>query len=156
MWPWMFKTASLNWSAPLVESTITAGVLVSTNDRPQVESDHIPRELLELGRRLSLLERPHYDHLHSSYLQVVDFVVRRKHILLLVQEALSRLRVENHSLKFDLDATRQERDQLRASIEENGLLSGKASWDKASWDKASWDKASWDKASWDKGSEGSS
>ena len=90
---------------------------MSASSRFPAEHDDLPRELLELGRRIATLEDPHYDRLVDPYAQVVDCFKRRKRILLLVQDALSQLRLDIKYLMFDLDVTRKERDEYKAQIE---------------------------------------
>jgi hypothetical protein len=48
---------------------------------------------------------------------IQDDNTRRKRILQLVQEALAKLRLDVKYLAFDLQATRQERDALKAKHE---------------------------------------
>ena len=91
---------------------------MSTGPRFPSDQDDLPRELLELGRRIAVLPDPHYDRLVDPYAQVVDCFKRRKRILMLVQDALSQLRLDIKYLMFDLDATREERDKLRAQLEQ--------------------------------------
>ena len=79
--------------------------------------EELPRELLELGRRIAALPREHYDSLEAPFGQVVECVRRRRRILTLVQEALSQLRLDVKYLVFDLDVTRRERDELRSTYE---------------------------------------
>lgn len=86
---------------------------------PTDQEDDIPREMLELGRRIATMPDPHYDRLVDPYAQVVDCFKRRKRILTLVQEALSQLRLDIKYLMFDLEVTRKERDQLRAQLEQS-------------------------------------
>jgi hypothetical protein len=86
---------------------------------PTDQEDDIPREMLELGRRIATLPDPHYDRLVDPYAQVVDCFKRRKRILTLVQEALSQLRLDIKYLMFDLEVTRKERDQLKAQLEQS-------------------------------------
>ena len=49
---------------------------------------------------------------------MVDSNRRRRRILLLVQDALSQLRLDMKYLAFDLEATRRERDEFRRKLEE--------------------------------------
>jgi hypothetical protein len=49
---------------------------------------------------------------------VIDSNRRRRRILLLVQDALSQLRLDMKYLAFDLEATRRERDDLRRQMGE--------------------------------------
>jgi hypothetical protein len=85
---------------------------------PDTTSDELPRELIELGKKIAALPEQHFRQLEQPYSQVVDCVRRRRRILNLVQEALSQLRLDVKYLMFDLDITRQERDSLRAQLDE--------------------------------------
>ncbi len=84
----------------------------------EADRNTVPRELLELGRRIAQLPEEDYRRLEASYSQVVDCFRRRRRILDLVQEALAQLRLDIKYLMFDLDATRQERDALREQLDE--------------------------------------
>jgi hypothetical protein len=48
--------------------------------------------------------------------RVIDSNRRRRRILLLVQDALSQLRLDMKYLAFDLEATRRERDDFRRQL----------------------------------------
>lgn len=85
---------------------------------PESSADELPRELVELGKRIASLPESHYRQLEQPYAQVVDCVRRRRRILNLVQEALSQLRLDVKYLMFDLEITREERDGLRAQLDE--------------------------------------
>jgi hypothetical protein len=50
--------------------------------------------------------------------RVVESTKRRRRILSLVQDALSQLRLDMKYLMFDLEATRRERDEYLAKLEE--------------------------------------
>lgn len=84
---------------------------------PEAGTDELPRELVELGKRLAALPTPDQGELPHLYNQVVESVRRRRRILGLVQEALSQLRLDIKYLMFDLEVTRQERDALREQLE---------------------------------------
>lgn len=84
---------------------------------PKSELDELPRELLDLGRKIEELSGSASDELKASYGEVVDCVRRRRRILALVQEALSQLRLDIKYLMFDLELTRKERDELRAQFD---------------------------------------
>ncbi len=92
---------------------------MSAEPRFPTDQEDLPRELLELGRRIAMLPDANYDRMVDPYAQVVDCFKRRKRILMLVQDALSQLRLDVKYLMFDLDATRQERDELRALLEQS-------------------------------------
>ncbi|WP_417850477.1 transcriptional regulator [Thalassoglobus sp.] len=87
---------------------------------PESTADELPRELIDLGKKIAALPEEHYRELEHSYSQIVDCVRRRRRILNLVQEALSQLRLDVKYLMFDLEITRQERDLLQAQIEDGG------------------------------------
>ncbi|MDX1968488.1 MAG: transcriptional regulator [Planctomycetaceae bacterium] len=83
---------------------------------PDSETEELPQELLELGRRISALSSGQHQDLQLAYSRVVDSVKRRRRILALVQEALSQLRLDIKYLMFDLEVTRRERDELRQQL----------------------------------------
>lgn len=80
-------------------------------------SEQLPRELIDLGRHIASLPEGIHQELEMAYSRVIDSVRRRRRILSLVQEALSQLRLDIKYLMFDLDVTRQERDELRERLE---------------------------------------
>ena len=81
-------------------------------------AEELPRELVELGKRITSIPHVYQHDLEAVYGQVVDSVRRRRRILALVQEALAQLRLDVKYLMFDLEVTRQERDALRERLEE--------------------------------------
>mgnify|MGYP001194419682 CR=1 FL=1 len=95
---------------------------------PDSSSDELPRELIELGKRIAALPEQHYRALEQPYAQVVDCVRRRRRILNLVQEALSQLRLDVKYLMFDLEVTRKERDELRAQLDEKEFGDSESAW----------------------------
>lgn len=84
---------------------------------PESCRDDVPRELIALGKLIASLPDDEFEQLESSYNEVVDCVKRRRRILALVQEALGQLRLDIKYLMFDLEITRQERDQLREELD---------------------------------------
>lgn len=85
---------------------------------PQNAPNELPRELVELGKRIAALPEEHYRDLEDSYSQVVDCVRRRRRILNLVQEALAQLRLDVKYLMFDLEVTKEERESLKSQLDE--------------------------------------
>jgi hypothetical protein len=85
---------------------------------PGDTAEELPRELLELGKRIAAVPASYQRELDPIYQQVVDSVRRRRRILALVQEALSQLRLDIKYLMFDLEVTRRERDALKERLEE--------------------------------------
>lgn len=79
--------------------------------------DELPTELIQLGQTIARLPAGQFRELERHYAEVVECFRRRRRILSLVQEALSQLRLDVKYLMFDLDATRQERDELRAELD---------------------------------------
>jgi hypothetical protein len=90
----------------------------SADDLPESARSELPREVIELGRRISALPAASARDIEAAYVQVVDCVRRRRRLLNLVQEALAELRLDIKYLMFDLDATRKERDQLKSQLDE--------------------------------------
>ena len=86
---------------------------------PNSDEDEVPRELAELGKRIADSSDPARAELELAYHRVVDSVRRRRRILSLVQEALSQLRLDIKYLMFDLEVTRQERDELKQQLEDS-------------------------------------
>lgn len=86
---------------------------------PESDEEELPRELSELGNRIATLSDPARAELELAYHRVVDSVRRRRRILTLVQEALSQLRLDIKYLMFDLEVTRQERDELKEQLEDH-------------------------------------
>ena len=85
---------------------------------PESCRDEVPRELIDLGKLVAGLPDDEFAELEGAYNQVVDCVKRRRRILALVQEALAQLRLDIKYLMFDLEITRQERDELRAELDQ--------------------------------------
>lgn len=92
--------------------------MVPNSRFPDSDDDEIPRELAELGRKIEALAEPVRQELLVAHQRVIDSVRRRRRILSLVQEALSQLRLDIKYLMFDLEVTRQERDELKQQLED--------------------------------------
>ncbi len=91
----------------------------SSSRLPDGSAEELPRELIDLAKQIATIPGPAQKDLDAAYLRVVDSVRRRRRILALVQEALSQLRLDIKYLMFDLEVTRQERDELRERLEES-------------------------------------
>jgi hypothetical protein len=81
-------------------------------------SEELPLEIEQLGLILAALPEELRRQTDPLFAQVVESTRRRRHILNLVQDALSQLRLDMKYLLFDLEATRRERDDYRRQIEE--------------------------------------
>ncbi|HEY2840782.1 MAG TPA: transcriptional regulator [Pirellulales bacterium] len=81
------------------------------------DSTEIPQDVVQLRNLISDLPPEMQDRLAPALLRVVDSTQRRRRILALVQDALGQLRLDMKYLMFDLEATRRERDELRAELD---------------------------------------
>lgn len=93
--------------------------MISKSRLPGETPDELPRELVELGKRITAVPPTPQHDLEAVYNQVVDSVRRRRRILALVQDALAQLRLDVKYLMFDLEVTRRERDTLRERLEDH-------------------------------------
>lgn len=82
----------------------------------ETQQDDIPSDLLELIAAVDALPIEHRVRLLPALRRVTDSSVRRRRILTLVQEALGQLRLDMKYLVFDLEATRRERDDFLAKL----------------------------------------
>ena len=89
-----------------------------TDAMKTINTDDVPRELLELADAIRALPAEHVQAIEPLLSRVVDSSRRRRRILVLVQEALGQLRLDMKYLAFDLEATRRERDELRGKLGE--------------------------------------
>ncbi len=87
---------------------------MSTRSRsPQDQADELPLEMQQLIEAIAQLPDPYQGELEPFLRRAVAGTRRRRRILLLVQDALSQLRLDMRYLAFDLEATRRERDACR-------------------------------------------
>lgn len=85
---------------------------------PDRETAELPAELCELVEKIQLLPREWQEAIAPALNRVVESTRRRRHILSMVQDALSQLRLDMKYLVFDLEATRRERDDYRRQLEQ--------------------------------------
>jgi hypothetical protein len=78
----------------------------------------VPREVLDLAEAIQTLPIEYRQTIDPFLSRVVDSNRRRRRILLLVQDALSQLRLDMKYLAFDLEATRRERDAFHRKLGE--------------------------------------
>lgn len=81
-------------------------------------NEELPRDIIDLVAAISTLPAEHRLSLAPLLDKVVESTRRRRRILNLVQDALGQLRLDMKYLIFDLEATRRERDELRAARED--------------------------------------
>ena len=80
--------------------------------------DELPADLQRLVIAAQSLPKEHSGEVLAALERVVESTKRRRRILTLVQDALSQLRLDMKYLMFDLEATRRERDDYLAKLEQ--------------------------------------
>ena len=78
----------------------------------------MPADLLRLASAIQALPAEHTREIDSGLERVVESTKRRRRILNMVQDALSQLRLDMKYLMFDVEATRRERDEYHARLQE--------------------------------------
>lgn len=86
--------------------------------RFQWQNEELPKDFIELSNLVASLPEKQKSSLEPVLQRVVESTRRRRRILQLVQEALSQLRLDMKYLVFDLEATRRERDELKAGTDD--------------------------------------
>ena len=83
-----------------------------------VPAEELPADLLRLATAIRALPNEHSRELIPALERVIESTGRRRRILTLVQDALSQLRLDMKYLLFDVEATRRERDDYYAKLQE--------------------------------------
>ena len=83
-----------------------------------VPTEELPADLLRLATSIRALPDEYSRELIPALERVVESTKRRRRILTLVQDALGQLRLDMKYLMFDLEATRRERDDYQAKLEQ--------------------------------------
>lgn len=81
-------------------------------------AEELPADLSRLVAAIQSLPEEYSHDVVPALERVVESTKRRRRILVLVQDALSQLRLDMKYLMFDLEATRRERDEYQAKLEE--------------------------------------
>src|SRR5262245_30181483 len=91
-----------------------------TMNQARVSASHpdLSADLVELVALVETLPSEVRQRVGPALGRVVDSTARRRRILNLVQDALSQLRLDMKYLMFDLEATRRERDEYHARLQE--------------------------------------
>ena len=79
----------------------------------------VPAELLELRERVRALPPELRTDLEPIVAEALEHARFRDRVLAVARDALERLRLDLELARFDLDATRREREDLRRLIEES-------------------------------------
>lgn len=82
------------------------------------EVEELPADLQRLVVAVQNLPQEYSSEVAVALERVVESTKRRRRILTLVQDALSQLRLDMKYLMFDLEATRRERDDYQAQLEQ--------------------------------------
>jgi hypothetical protein len=80
--------------------------------------EELPADLQRLVVAIQSLPEQYSAEVVVALERVVESTKRRRRILTLVQDALSQLRLDMKYLMFDLEATRRERDDYLAKLEQ--------------------------------------
>jgi hypothetical protein len=81
--------------------------------------DELPADLERLMASIRSVPDEFSRDIVPALERVVESTKRRRRILSLVQDALSQLRLDMKYLMFDLEATRRERDEYHARLQEH-------------------------------------
>ncbi len=83
-----------------------------------VPAEELPADVLRLASAIQSLPEQYSRELLPALERVVESTKRRRRILSMVQDALSQLRLDMKYLMFDVEATRRERDEYQARLQE--------------------------------------
>jgi argininosuccinate lyase len=83
-----------------------------------VPAEELPADILRLATAIHALPQQYSRDLLPALERVVESTKRRRRILSMVQDALSQLRLDMKYLMFDVEATRRERDEYQARLQE--------------------------------------
>jgi hypothetical protein len=86
--------------------------------RVSTAAEELPADLLRLAEVIRAFPVEQSREMIPALERVVESTKRRRRILTLVQDALSQLRLDMKYLMFDLEATRRERDEYHARLQE--------------------------------------
>jgi hypothetical protein len=81
-------------------------------------TEELPADILRLAAVIRALPDEVSGEAIPALERVIESTKRRRRILSLVQDALSQLRLDMKYLMFDLEATRRERDEFHAKLQE--------------------------------------
>jgi hypothetical protein len=82
-----------------------------------ISTEYLPKEVGDLRKEVELLPRSARDRLLPLCDKICRFMYLQGRLFELAQENLDRLQIEMKCVQFDLDCTRQERDELQEELE---------------------------------------
>lgn len=83
-----------------------------------VTTEELPADILRLAAAVHAIPEQYTRDLVPALERVIESTKRRRRILNMVQDALSQLRLDMKYLMFDVEATRRERDEFQARLQE--------------------------------------
>ncbi len=92
--------------------------MAQTHRVPTAVNEELPADILRLAEAIRNLPDEVSGEVIPALERVIESTKRRRRILSLVQDALSQLRLDMKYLMFDLEATRRERDEFHAKVQE--------------------------------------
>ncbi len=92
--------------------------MTNTQRVSTVPAEELPADILRLASAIQSLPEQYSRDLLPALERVIESTKRRRRILSLVQDALSQLRLDLKYLMFDVEATRRERDEYHARLQE--------------------------------------
>ena len=93
--------------------------MTPTHRVPTTVTEELPADILRLAEAIRNLPDDVSGEAMPALERVIESTKRRRRILSLVQDALSQLRLDMKYLMFDLEATRRERDEFHAKLQEH-------------------------------------
>jgi hypothetical protein len=84
------------------------------------DKEELPAELTELCNEVDRLPWALREKVAPLCDRVCQFVLLQGRLIRIAQDAIDQLHLDNRYLLFDVEATRRERDSLRAELEEPG------------------------------------
>lgn len=82
------------------------------------KNEQLPQEIIAFGKAYDSFETLTKSEFMYLYNELVEGAYRRLKLLNYLVDCLSQLHLELKSLQFDLDATKRERDQAIAELDE--------------------------------------
>jgi hypothetical protein len=92
---------------------------MANSHRPD-SKEELPPELTELCNEVDRLPWALREKVAPLCDKVCQFVLLQGRLIRIAQDAIDQLHLDNRYLLFDVEATRRERDSLRADLEDPG------------------------------------